>query len=389
MNNIINSFIWTILGIVLGIISNKLYDSVIKPKYYKLIKNIELSKNKKLYYGSKSINFIKRFYSNKLYNCVIRNTSIVIPFLVNSKWDKIDIDVISNPNILTFVNTDKCQYPIRKRLIKNKLKAGKKIFNNPSLFLHRIIYDNNNIKFEVGEYNYFQRISYIFDLENETYKCAYRFNKPKLRNRYLADVNNASNTFENTIPIGCDAVLAIRIDNEYKICIHKRSHESVNYPEGYMIVPSFGFGEISRIKNNPLLYCFLKEYSEEIFDREELDTEFRYTDPNWFFYKYEEVQDIINLIEEHKFYLHLIGCGFDAISGFFNLTLLAIIDDTDISQKIYSNCRGNWETYENHIKFVSVASNEIDEIIKTGKISPSSCYALSKAFNILHSKTNN
>lgn len=101
------------------------------------------------------------------------------------------------------------------------------------------------------------------------------------------------------------------------------------------------------------------------------------------------MRDIMKLIEEHKFYLHLIGCGFDAISGFFNLTLLAIIDDTDISQKIYSNCRGNWETYENHIKFVSVASNEIDEIIKNGKISPSSCYALSKAFHILHSKTNN
>lgn len=343
---------------------------------------------KKLYYGDKTINFIKRFYSDKLYNCRIGNISIIVPFLVNDEWKNINIDIMNNPYILTYVNTNKCNYPIHKRMIKNKIKRGTRLFNNSSLFLHRIVYNNNNVYFEVGEYNYYQRISYVNDFEKETFNCAHRIKNPKLRKRFLPNVDNASIASENTVPIGCDTVFAIRINDEYKICIHERSSITVNYPEGYMVVPSFGFGSIKNINNNPLLYSFLKEYSEEIFNREELDIDDNHVNPCWFYNQYEEVKDILDLINDNKFYLHLIGCGFDAISGFFNITLLAIIDDIQLSQKIYNNCKGNWETSNHNIKFLSMASEDMHNIVQSGKLSPSSSFAISRALQILNERNN-
>ncbi len=388
MNDFISSLMWTVLGIVL----DRLYERVGYPYYHKLIKFLESKKMKKLYYGEKTLNFVKKFYSDKLYNCKIGNISKVIPFLVNDKWNNLDVNILSNPNILMYVNTDDCKYPVRKKVINRKIRRGKRLFNNPSLFLHRIVYNNrdNNIVFEVGEYNYFQRISYVSDFEKETFNCSYRVaTKPKLRKRYLANVNNASIASENTIPIGCDTVFAIKRNSEYEICIHKRSEETVNYPEGYMVVPSFGFGSIKKVDDNPLLYSFLKEYCEEVFNREEMDQEDDHVNPYWFYHRFEEVDDVIDLIKNNKFYFHLIGCGFDAIGGFFNITLLAVIDDEQLSRKIYDNCNGNWETFNHSIKFISISSDEINKIFESGKLSPSSSFAISRAIQVLSERNRN
>ncbi len=379
MSEFFNALIWTIVGIIL----DRIFEYKIQPKYFEIIKKIELKKMKLLYYGDKTLEFVKSFYSEQLYNCKIGKTSMIIPFLVDPNFTNIDINIIAITDILDYVNTNKCRYPIHNKMIKNKIKRGKKLFNNSSLFLHKINY-YDGIKFEVGEYDYFQRISFVNDIEKETFNCAYHIQRnPKLRKKYLPNITNASTTAENTIPIGCDAVLIIKIDNEYKVCIHERSVETINYPNGIMIVPSFGFGSIKDLTNNPLLYSFLKEYSEEIFNREEVDKKDNHVNPYWFYSQYEEIKDILGLIDKNEFYLHLIGYGFDAISCYCNIILLAIIDDKVLSEKIYNTCKGNWETSNNNIKFVGITSNELEKIFQDRKMSPSTAFSISRTIQIL------
>lgn len=151
-----------------------------------------------------------------------------------------------------------------------------------------------------------------------------------------------------------------------------------------MVVPSFGFGCIKNI-SNPLLYSFLREYCEELFNRAETSSEDNHIDPFWFYKQYEEVADILELIKKNEFYIHVIGCGFDAIEGFFNISLLAIVKDDMLSKKIYNNCIGNWETANHNIKFVSIKSKELEAILKRNCYCPSTAFSISRAIKIINS----
>ena len=193
---------------------------------------------------------------------------------------------------------------------------------------------------------------------------------------------------DNTIPFGCDVVFAIKFNDAYKICIHERSHTTVNYPGGYMVVPSFGFGGVKNAEENLLFFSFLREYCEELFDREEMVQEDKHINPQWFYKKYDEAMDIQSMIQSNSFSLNLIGCGFDTIGGFFNVTLLAIVSDEKIAMKIYDTCIGNWETSNHNIKFVEVDGIELEQHLLEGKLCPSSAYAISQAIPLIKKNIN-
>lgn len=379
MKAFLQSFFWLIMGVV----ADRVYDYLLYPWFLKVDKKREIVKKRKLYYGTEAFNKVNEYYENSLCNCRIHNCSRQIPFLTHPSWDNIEIDVISNPQLLQFVETTTCNYPIRNRMIKKRIRHGQQLEDNPSLFLHRIVVNNNGLYFEAGEYQYFRRISFINDFETETYKNTFSGKKKyPLRDAHLPKISSGSITTSNTVPFGCDAVVAIKIKEKYHICINERSQNTVNYPGVYMTVPSFGFGSIKKAKN-PLLYSFFKEYSEELFDREEMSSPDNYINPEWFYEQYEEIQSAISSKKTGEFQLMLTGCGFDVIGGFFNLSLLAVIDNPDISSNIFKKCKGNWETHEHNIQFVPIDSPKLSEYLLNNKISPSSAYTISRAISIL------
>lgn len=376
-----------ILGAVFGVLCDRIYIEFVLPFFKSLRMRKDQATSKKLYFSRKTMDYILRTHKNDyVYNCKIGETSISIPFITTLLWESLDIDVLEHENIITYVNTTKCNYPVHDKLIKRKQKQGLNLFDDPSLFVHSISYDKNHFEVQAGQYSYFQRISYVFDFRKETYNCIFshvRTNE-KLRKKYLKNINGNYVLSDNVIPFGCDTVFVIKIDNEYKICIHERSKETVNYPGAYMVVPSFGFGCIKNI-SNPLLYSFLREYCEELFNRAETSSEDNHIDPFWFYKQYEEVADILELIKKNEFYIHVIGCGFDAIEGFFNISLLAIVKDDMLSKKIYNNCIGNWETANHNIKFVSIKSKELEAILKRNCYCPSTAFSISRAIKIINS----
>lgn len=374
----------SLFWLIMGVVADRVFDSIIYPAITRFQIQREIKRKRKLYYNPKTINTLKNYYGNQLFNCKIQNVSRQIPFLSQPVWEKQNIDVLANPDILQFVETTNCAYPIHKRMISRRINWGQRLEDNPSLFLHRVLVNDHGISFEAGEYQYFKRISFVDDFEAETYNMVYSIKKKKLKLRtlHIPKSQNDSFTTDNTIPLGCDAVVAIKIDGKYHICINERSRYTVNYPGAFMTVPSFGFGSVRNV-DNPLLFSFFKEYSEELFDREEMASPDKYINPEWFFDQFEEVKIAMSLARTGEFKLSLIGCGFDVIGGFFNLSLLAVIDDEDVSHDIFSKCKGNWETHAQQIKFIPIDSPLLGRYLLNNKFSPSSAYAISRAIGIL------
>ena len=379
MNDFYNSLFWAVFGIAL----DRLFDRFIVPFLKRIHRKHDVWHAERLYYGKKTIKYLKNYYGNQLFNCCIGNTSKQVAFLAHPDWINMQIDVFKNPKILKLISTNQCDYPIRKRRLESRKKRGYRLDNNPSLFLHRIVCKGKEISFEVGEYCYFQRISFTTDFESETYKCAF-FNSKRdlLRKRFFPKQFNNSLSSDNTVPIGCDTVLAIRKDGKYHICIHSRSSSTVNYPGGTMVIPSFGFGTIGNV-NNPLLFSILREYCEELFDYEEMELVDKHVNPYWFYEQYPEVQLLYDLKRQNKVKLLLTGCGFDAIGGFFNLETLLIIEDDNASNVILQKCKGNWETFGNSIQFVPVDSPLLENIFNQNRLAPTSAFAIQRAIQLI------
>ena len=376
-----------LVGALVGIGVEHLIFKCLIPLYYSYIKWMEIRKKKKLYYGDNTTTHIRSFYRELLYNCKIGNTSKQIPYVVNDEWRSLNIDIMANKDILQPVQTHECTYPIHNRMIRQRQNQGQKLFDGPSHFLHRIVCTNGSIHFEIGEYSYFRRISFVHDFEKETYALINnkRGNNCRLRQEHLPRPTNASLTTLNTVPIGCDAVIAICLNGKYHVCIHERSNMTVNYPGGIMVTPTFGLEQLANPQiDNPLLFAVLREYAEELFNRKEVEDIDSYIDPMWFYYQFPEVADLLQLLRSGKAECILNGCGFDAIGGFLNLSVLVAVHDEQASKKIYSTCQGNWEAKPKTVRFVPIDSHELEDLLNCNKLCPASSFAISRAQAILN-----
>jgi len=371
MYNALENLFWCVFGIVF----EYLLITRCIPFYYSSVKAIELRKKKKLYYGNKTIDYIRTYYGNSLYNCKIGTTSKQIPYIVMPEWTTLQIDAFLNKDILKPIQTDACTYPIHKAMIKRRQKQGQRLFDGSSHFLHQVVYNNGDINFELGEYEYFRRISYVHDFEKEGFEWIWegRRNKTTLRQKYLPVPMSASLLSPNTVPVGCDVVTALLLNGKYHICIHERSEVTVNYPGGTMVTPTFGLEQLSHPEiDNPLLYACLKEYAEELYNREEVEDISSRPSPTWFYYQYQEVEEMLQLLLQGKAKFILSGCGFDAIGGFMNLSTLLVVDDAHSAKKIFDGSHGNWEARTGSVRFVPIDSNELEKLLQSNMLCPAS-----------------
>lgn len=383
MCNALENLFWCVFGIVFEYLLITRWI----PFYYSSAKAIELRKKKKLYYSNKTTDCMRTYYGNYLYNCKIGTTSKQIPYIVMPEWTTLQIDAYLNKSILKPIQTDACTYPIHKTMIKRRQKQGQRLFDGSSHFLHQVVYNNGDINFELGEYEYFRRISYVHDFEKEGFEWVWkgRRNKTTLRQKYLPVPVSASLLSPNTVPVGCDVVIALLLNGKYHICIHERSEVTVNYPGGTMVTPTFGLEQLSHPGiDNLLLYACLKEYAEELYNREEVEDISSHPSPTWFYYQYQEVAEMRQLLSQGKAKFILSGCGFDAIGGFMNLATLLVVDDAHSAEKIFYSSHGNWEARTGSVRFVPIDSNELETLLQSNKLCPASAFAISRAISILN-----
>lgn len=206
--------------------------------------------------------------------------------------------------------------------------------------------------------------------------------KEQIRRKYLPENIPSSFSSQNTVPLGADVAVIIKKNGQYLVCTHKRSEECANYQGITMVVPSFGFGNASK-SSNPLLYSILSEFSEELFDRKEMEEPDNYLNPEWFYQQYEEIVDILKLQNTGEVSIRVIGGGFDVIGGFFNINMMLVVENETISDKLFNRIHGNWETSFGTIKFIPINSDEMENLLLNNRLSPSSAFAISRAISLL------
>lgn len=148
------------------------------------------------------------------------------------------------------------------------------------------------------------------------------------------------------------------------------------------VIPTFAIEPLrdENLDTDILYFNFYKEFYEELYDKEELVKDNRRLSENWFFQE-EPIKTLISLREKGEFKLHVIGFGIDALTGELNISILALIDNTDFFNNELGRMKYNWEV--NGVSQLDFRSSDLDELFQSGLLQPSSAFCITNVQKIL------
>lgn len=383
-------FVSLILGAILGVVLTQIYEKIVLKFIINQYTNFYKNKRFKIYNDKRINNFIFEYYKKKdtfsdLYDCEIQGYSSKIPFLYNISWIKMDKDIYKNPTLLKVVDSPKLNYKVNKVIVKKRLAIGQNIFDDDCLYFSKI---TSNGEIEAKVCSFFQKLTLIDTLENETYKAARKTHcKTELRDKTLASFNKAISNNGLPVSLGCQVVVALKIKNETFIALHKRSTKTFTYGGFIASIPVFGLVPIPKRYNdeeteNVLLYNILKEYCEELHNKTILEKREKHINPFWFYDLFDEAKELLISLKNDNSKCTMLGYGFDAINGLSILAVLLYVQDEDLAQKIRSCCETNWEIDGNAF-FCNIKDPILRKYLEEMSYENGTAFALSQALDYL------
>jgi len=362
---------------------------------YKFYKNYLSQKRKQLQNSPKVRNFIFRYYADKdasddLFECNIQGYIDRILFLTNNHWINKNIDIFRVPNVIVQAQSTPLQYRINKRMIKKRKLIGQRLFDDNVLYLSRILPSG---EIEAKICTFFQKLTLIDKLETETLNAAKcPIIKTRTRDTVLQNFNKALKPMNLPISLGCHVVLMLKLDGDLYVALHERSEETYIYGGAIATVPVFGMVPIptyvstivpDTLKQNILFYNIIKEYCEELYDKEVLQGKENHNDPFWFYEKINEAKELIFSLQNNTSHCKLLGYGFDAISGLSILASLLYVENETLARNIFDNCKANWETSSRGIKFYKTNAPELRQFLEKARYQNGTAFALSQALEFM------
>jgi len=383
-----------VFGTILGIVLTEVYEKIIVRFVRNKYRTVVLKNRFKLYNDDAIRDFIFRYYGNNfadLFDCEILGVTKRILFLTNKTWSELNIDIYESQDILKLINSPSPQYKVNNQMIKKRSFIGQRLFDDDALYLSRVTTD---CKIESKKCRFYQKLTLIDALERETFSVAVRkFRKrTKLRDATLKTFQTAISTKNYPVSLGCHVVLIINIDGKKYVALETRSNQTFTYGGSIASVPVFGMVPIPQnqnstigdnLKENVLLYNILKEYSEELYNRDSLEKIANRTDPFWFYEDLSETHSLIQSLQEKKSHCRFLGYGFDAINGLSILATMLYIEDDMLSKSIYKNCNANWEIDNDSIMFYSINDHAILDYHNNSKFQNGTAFALALALKAI------
>lgn len=373
-------YVGWIIGALIGIILDRLYDSFIKKHMKQIYLQISRKRRHYLYNNVKVKEWVERYYRNKqLFECSFGKQKTRIPFLTTNSWYGFSKDVFATDIIQ--VCEDKMTFPINRRMIKHRERIGQRLFNDPSLFFKRI---GKGHCFITQECCFFEKLTFINSIEKETYICSKnKYIKPKKREKFFKNFDIALEEKNQPMSMGCHVAFIINYKGEKMVAINKRSESTFTYGGSYALVPVFGLCPIpNNTKSNILLYNIIKEYCEEMFNKSILERRSSsHADPLWFYREFPEAVELLDGLKEQRVFCKYLGFGVDAINGMGIIASMIYVKDNVLSEKIFHNCAANWEVedqnYGEGIHFVKLNDQSIMSNVEKGLFQGGSAFALS------------
>lgn len=332
-----------------------------------------------------------------LYNCRIGRFETEVPFLTKPDWlmfEKLHFNSWSNDDLIIFSEASN-RFDIDYNALAKRKELGNVIFpDGPAVYLGRIQKnEDKNISFHVRPCTFYQVLSNISKLEDETFNNI-RNNKLKstpFRDKYIASITSVESLGVKPFGLGCAVLLALKTEDSYELIIHKRAGNIDTYPDAMAVIPNFGLEPVPGYHYKPtrsnelLLYNFLKEYVEEMFNYEDLITQAncKKINPYWFFEHSKEAKNMLTAIDKQSVNMVFLGFGFDCLNGVPILSLLAIIDDYTVINNIKMESELNWEGEKTYVVNLNNEIHTLTHWLKDGKYHPGAAFTISRALSYL------
>lgn len=325
--------------------------------------------------------YIKNGFEANLFMASINGEKKQIPFLTKNNWFGKCFDT---KTLLKIGNDrDSCDVKVDKKFITKRKLLGQTLWDAPFLCLKKISETEFSITIETIKCQYYQYVSKCGLLEEETIKLINRKRKKSpLRDKYARTLDHLINGRLSANGIGVQSLIAFKSTNGYEFLLQKRSDKLCIAPGYTAVVPCFGCipWEDSNEESDILLFNFLKEFYEELYNQEELIENTKRLREDWFFDR-EPIRTLLELKRKGEFTLHAIGFGFDALTAEVNISLLAQINNTDFIKQELRRMQYNWEI--KGIETINQGSKKMAEWLKSGELLPSCAFAISNALKII------
>lgn len=341
-----------IVGAILGVVADRLT----KVGYPKITEAIREKRLKKRLLSTKQdavTNWLLSYYPpDSLYHCTISGTAKRLPIFVGPDWKySADLDSLGD-RLTVMAKWDGPEFEIDDKLIRLRERHGQRIFNNETYFISAINERESGPQLVVAPAQYFQVITNLIALEEETFRSVLSPGRPTpIRDKYFPDLETAKALARKPFSFGVNVGFVFRSDTELKVILQVRSEKTVTYGNLKALFPCFG---LAPVKSDPspesgetLWHNFVKEYLEEFFDYEDLVDKLsqRRADQLWFL-ELPEAAEIVSARRENQLCVQVLGVSMDCLSGTTTLSVLVELNDQGLSRKIMANTIGNWEVAE-------------------------------------------
>ena len=320
-------------------------------------------------------------HASDLYDCRIGECERRIPFLTKTSWLPSGHNASPVGTVVLAPGPDTA-YPVDFRAIRERSRRGQRLFNGSTCYVDRIQAAPGGLTAWVKKCRYYEVLTSMIRLEEETYEAKRRGRATPLRDKVLSSVADAGRIRARPNSLGCSFLMAFRTDTGFEIMLHQRSLETATFGGVIAGTPNFGFEPLEFSKADQFWENFVKEYLEELFNYEDLiDTiTARRADPGWFRGLPEAIE--INLARESgAFQVFHLGMGVDALNGNFVIGALGVVRDPALAFSIRQRVVLNWEAHvsTSHFEFVRSDSPVLEQWLREGRYHTGAAFALAQA----------
>jgi len=278
------------------------------------------------------------------------------------------------------------RFPVDKSVIRHYRRIGARLFDGEFMLAKAVTLHGDELtRLHVGRFNFFAYASICFKIQREIMS---RWRRPVLHDTYLQTFRGSLGSDLQPQAVGCMAAVLVHGDDGIYLAIARRSTEVVNGPGMRSLAPVFGF-ECNAIggrtsKYGLTFYNFVREFSEEFFDFEDLVDMMRsrHVDPDWIF-QLPAAAAIRREAIEGRLVLRRTGVAINPNDGIVNIAVVAHFTSPSFFEQLLPEMRPNWETAGDMsagpIEFVKIDDPRIDEWVAKQAIDPSSVFALDLA----------
>ena len=332
-----------------------------------------------------------------LYTCSLGNLTDKVPILTKRNWQHVSPIQLSGESLVRHDDGVERKFPVDERLLAKRAFMGQKLFNDPSLYLDALEEEPNSIILRVKSCKYFELATSLIRLEEETYDAVRRRRRSSLlpiRNNHFSSVDQAARCSLKPFSVGCAGLMALEVEGTYEFIIQTRSSATITAGNLLAGIPQFGLMPVPQHDENLgiLPYNFVKEYCEELYNREDLVQlmQSRHLPASWLG-SFPEAGELLGMIHNGTCRLYSLGFGIDALSGTGTIAMLALIKNAEFAKSLRSKFAANWEIAQRQagvksiepLRFVNWHSVEFEDWLRSGTLYYGSAFTIALAVKFL------